>query len=102
MEKNRDITMVTVIIQHEVREFTEWKKFFDADEPGRTKAGVKLKGLYTSVKNPNDVTMVFTAPDAEVFGTMMSDPERQKTLKKAGVISAPVASILNEVQGSAS
>ncbi len=54
--------MVTVIVQHEVKDFAQWKPVFDADEPNRAKAGVKLLGLYTSVKDPNDVTMIFEAP----------------------------------------
>jgi len=89
--------MVTVIVQHEVKNFTEWKKVFDSDEPSRTQAGVKLSGLYTSVKNPNDVTMIFEAPNAELFDTMMRDPQRQKDIEKSGVVSAVNASILNKI-----
>ncbi len=89
--------MVTAIIQHEVKNFAEWKKIFDADDPNRAKAGVKLIGLYTSVKNPNDVTMIFEAPSAELYDKMMSDPKRQEDMKKAGVVSAPTATILNKV-----
>ena len=89
--------MVTVIVQHEVKDFVAWKKIFDLDNPNRIKAGVKLLGLYTSVKNKNDVTMIFEAPNAELFEIMMGDPARQKDIEKAGVISAPVATILNKV-----
>ena len=88
--------MVTAIIQHEVKDFKEWKKTFDADEPNRVKAGVKLSGVYKSVKNPNDVTMIFEAPSAESYDALMSDPKRQEDMKKAGVISAPVATILHK------
>jgi hypothetical protein len=89
--------MVTAIIQHEVKNFAEWKVIFDADEPNRAKAGVKLIGLYKSLKNPNDVTMIFEAPDAGVYDKMMSDPKRLEDIKRAGVISAPVASFYNKV-----
>ena len=73
------------------------EKIFDADEPNRTKVGVKQIGLYTSVKNPNDVTMIFEAPSAELYEKMMSDPARLEDIKKAGVISVPAATILNKV-----
>ena len=89
--------MITAIIQHEVRDFAEWKKVFDADQPNVEKAGAKLLGLYTSVKNPNDVTMIFEAPNAELYDTLMSDPERQDAVKRAGVIGVPVATFLNKV-----
>ena len=89
--------MVTVIMQHEVKDFAQWKPIFDADESNRAKAGIKLSGLYTSVKNPNDVTMIFEAPGAEVLDTFMSDPNLQEAMKKGGVISAPVVSVLNKV-----
>ncbi len=89
--------MVTAIVQHEVKDFTEWKKVFDADEPNRAKAGVKLLGLYTSVKNPNDVTMIFEAPNAELYDIMMSNPELQEAMKRGGVIGVPVATMLNRV-----
>ncbi len=89
--------MVTVIIQHDVNNFAEWKKIFDADEPNRAKAGVNLIGLYTSVNNPNSVTMIFETPSAEIYEKIMSDPGRQEDMKKAGVISVPTATILNKV-----
>ncbi len=89
--------MITVIMQHEVEDFTKWKRVFEADEPKRAKAGVKLLGLYTSVKNPNDVTMIFEAPGVEVLEAYTSNPNVQEDMKKAGVISVPVSSILNKV-----
>ncbi|HEY0668140.1 MAG TPA: DUF3764 family protein [Sphingobacteriaceae bacterium] len=89
--------MITAIIQHEVKDFSEWKKVFDADQPNVEKAGAKLLGIYTSVKNPNDVTMIFEAPNAELYDTLMSDPERQEAIKSAGVIGVPVATFFNKV-----
>ena len=91
------LDMVTVMLQHEVKDFAEWKKIFDADETNRAQAGVKLVGVYSSVKNPNDVTMVFEIPDAGIMDAMMSDPERQKAMETGGVISKPSVSVLNKV-----
>lgn len=44
--------MVIVMVQHEVKDFAAWKVIFDADEPNRAKAGVKLAGIYTTIENP--------------------------------------------------
>ena len=89
--------MVTVIIQHEVKDFAAWKKVFDADLPNVEKAGAKLLGIYRSVKNPNDVTMIFDAPNVELYDTLMSDPKRQAEIQRGGVIGVPIATFLNKV-----
>ncbi len=89
--------MPTVIVQHEVKDFAEWKPVFDADGVNRAKAGVKQLGVYTSVKNPNDVTMIFEVSDAAVIDSYMGNPRLQEEMKKGGVISAPITSVLNKV-----
>ena len=89
--------MVTVILQHEVKDFAQWKPVFDEDEANRAKAGLKKQGLYQSVKNPNDVTIIFEAPDAGVINAYIGNQSLQEDMKKGGVISAPVVSVLNKV-----
>ncbi|MEH6765497.1 MAG: DUF3764 family protein [Aequorivita antarctica] len=89
--------MITVIMQHEVKDFSQWKVSFDADEPNRSKVGVKQLGVYTSVKNPNDVTMIFEAPSVEVLETFTSDPRLQQEMQNAGVISVPVTTVLKKM-----
>ena len=88
--------MITVIMQHEVKDFSQWKVKFDADEANRSKAGIKQSGVYTSVKNPNDVTMIFEVSGVDVLNTYTSDPRLQEEMANAGVISAPVISVLNK------
>ncbi|WP_339895297.1 hypothetical protein [uncultured Algibacter sp.] len=89
--------MITVIVQHEVRDFLEWKKVFDADLPKLEKAEVKLMSLGTSTKNRNDVTMIFEAPSIEIFNSTLSDPQRQHDIEKAGVTSELKVSTLNKI-----
>ena len=89
--------MVTTIIQHVVKDFKEWKKVFDQDIPNLEKVGVKLTNIYTLVKNPNHVTMVFEAPNTEIYDVLMSDPHRQEEIKRGGVIGAPSVTFLNKV-----
>lgn len=43
--------MVTVILTHEVKNFSEWKKAFDGDDSNRQQVGVKINGVYNSVDN---------------------------------------------------
>ena len=88
--------MVTAIIRNEVKDFKAWKKVFDEDQPKIAAAGAKLLGLYTSVDNPNEVTMIYEAPAAELYDQLMSDPERQAEIERAGVIGTPTVSFLKK------
>ncbi len=89
--------MLTVIGSHEVKNFTDWKKAFDADETSRAQAGIKTIGVYKSVEKPNDVTFILEAPSAEIINGMMSSPKFQETMKNAGVINEPTIKLLNGV-----
>ncbi|WP_445737799.1 hypothetical protein [Mariniflexile sp.] len=84
-------------MQHEVKDFAQWKVVYDADEPNRAKAGIKQLGLYRSVKNPNDVTMIFEAPGPDVLEAYTSDPRLQEKMRSSGVISVPNSSVLKKV-----
>ncbi len=88
---------MTVIMQHEVKDFAQWKVVYDADGPNRAKAGIKQLGLYRSVKNANDVTMIFEAPGPDVLEAYTSDPRLQEKMKNAGVTSVPNSSVLKKV-----
>ena len=89
--------MPFAIIQHEVKDFKEWKKVFDEDQPNVEKAGAKLLGVYTSINNPNEVMMMYEAPNVELYDTLMSDPHRLAEIQRAGVIGAPKATFWNKM-----
>ena len=88
--------MVTTILTHEVKNFSEWKKGFDAGEPMRQQAGVKTNGVYNSVDNPNHVTIIAEFPSAEAVKGFMSNPDLKATMEQHGVIGIPEAKILNK------
>lgn len=90
--------MPFAIIQNEVKDFTEWKKIFDADQPAVAAAGARLLGIYREIDNPNKVTMIYEAPAVEIYDQLMSDPERQAQIQKAGVVGMPTATFLNKVE----
>lgn len=89
---------VTIFISHEVKDYTTWKKGFDADEPNRKTAGFKVTGLYRGHENPNMITATIEAPNAEAANKFLSNPDLKANMEKAGVISAPEIKILNKVQ----
>lgn len=86
--------MVTLIVTHEVQNFNEWKKGFEANETARTQAGISFKNLFTAVDNKNLVTILMEAPSVEVVNGLMGNTEFQETMKKAGVIGKPEVKML--------
>ncbi len=89
--------MVTVIISHECKNYSDWRKVFDADEGNRSKAGFKSTALYRSVDNPNKLTIIGEAPSAEAINGFMSNPELKVAMEKGGVIGMPEVKILNKI-----
>ena len=90
--------MVHVIITHEVKDFSEWKKGFDAAAPMRDEAIVKIKGVYTSVDDPNLVILIVEFSYIEMVHGYFQNPELKKVMEKAGVIGLPEVKIVNRVQ----
>lgn len=89
--------MITVILSHEVKNYSEWRKVYDADEVNRTKAGLRLTGVFHAVENPNMITMIGEAPSMEVINGFMSNPDLKAAMEKGGVLGKPDVKILNQL-----
>ena len=87
--------MVTTILSHEVKNYADWKKGFDADEANRSSMGVKITGVFQSVENPNHVTVISQVPSVEAIKGFLANPELKATMEKAGVIGMPEIKILS-------
>ncbi len=88
---------VTVVIQHEVKDFTVWKKAYDSDKENREAAGFKVSGVYTDAANPNKVTVIGTFPSAEGANTFISNPKLKEAMEKGGIMGQPLVSILRKM-----
>jgi hypothetical protein len=89
--------MVTVIISHEVKNYPEWRKVFDADEVNRSKAGFKSMVLYHAVDNFNKITITGEAPSVEAINAFMANPALKEAMEKGGVIGFPEVKILHKI-----
>lgn len=89
--------MVNVILSHEVKDFAEWKKGFEAGESMRAQAGIKTTGVYASVENPNHVTITTEFPNVEVVQEFLGNTQLQADMQQAGVIGKPEIKILNKL-----
>ena len=89
--------MTTVIISHEVKNYSDWRKVYDADEVNRSKAGLKVTGLYHSVDNPNKITLVGEAPSVDAVNKFMSNPVLKAAMEKGGVLGMPDVKLLKNI-----
>jgi len=89
--------MVTVIISHECKNYSVWRKVFDADEVNRSKAGFKSTGVYYSFDNANKITIVGEVLNVEVIKGFMVNPALKEAMEKGGVIGMFDVKILNKV-----
>ncbi len=63
LSKNGKVIMIVSI---EVKNFTEWKKMFDAGAPVREKAGINVLSVCSLVDNENQVVVIEEAENAKV------------------------------------
>ena len=89
--------MKSVIITHEVKNYSDWRKVYDADEKNRLKGGIHLTGVYQSVNNPNLITLIGEAPSVETVTNFISNPALKEAMEKGGVIGMPDVKILTKV-----
>jgi hypothetical protein len=89
--------MITVIVTHEIKNYSDWRKVFDADEVNRAKAGFKTSGVFHSVDNSKMITIIGEVPGVEAIKSFMSNPELKAAMERGGVIGMPDVKILNKV-----
>lgn len=88
--------MIYAFVTHPVQDFDTWKPVFDSDQPRANAAGIHLVHLFRSLDNPNNVSMLFTAPSAEALDAFMHNPVLAELMKKAGVLAPPTVELFNE------
>ena len=78
---------VLIIVSHEVTDFAEWKKRFDAGKDNREKAGLKERYVLRDASKPSAVIAVLEArsvEDAKKFATDAAFNERIKKASSTG------------------
>jgi hypothetical protein len=78
---------LTVI--HECKDFAAWRKFYDADLPGRQAAGLTERHVVREHENPNLIGLVFEVSDVARAKAMITSPDLAATMKAAGIVGTP-------------
>jgi hypothetical protein len=82
---------------HKVKDYNQWRPFFDSDEQRRLSFGIKIKSLAASLQDSNDIHFVFELEDMEQFNACFQAPELAQLMEAAGVLERPDFVLLKEI-----
>ena len=85
-----------LLVRHKVRDFSEWKRGFDAHRPKRVEAGLTDKHVLRGTDDPNQVIALFEANDLDDARAFAASADLRDTMQKAGVVDKPDIYFLNE------
>ena len=90
--------MAYILIQHSVKDFAAWKKFFDSPEAEnlRKSNGEISAQVLRDASNPNKVTVINKWDSMANAQKFAQSPELRAAMEKAGVDGAPTVFFLNE------
>jgi len=90
--------MAKMIVRHRVANFENWKKVFDDMGATRAKHGWLGHEVLRDAQDPNLVTIVNHVKDVASAKAYGGSPDLKAGMEKAGVISAPDVTFLEEVE----
>ena len=88
--------MATVIVQHMVKDYAEWKKVFDSAIEMRKSAGELSAEIFRDAGEPNNLTVINKWDSLKNAQNFLQAPELKAAMEKAGVAGQPTVSFLNE------
>ena len=82
--------MIRVFVKHQVEDFAEWKRVYDAFDETRTEMGVTDDAVFQATDDPDDVTVWHDFDDMDAAGSFMESQELRSTMEEAGVVGEPM------------
>jgi quinol monooxygenase YgiN len=94
--KKGEIIMVSILIQHKVKDFAEWKKVFDSAIGLRKSNGELSAQVFHDASDPNSITTINKWDSLENAQKFAHSPDLKAAMEKGGVAGAPSVYFLNE------
>jgi quinol monooxygenase YgiN len=88
--------MATVLIQHKVKDFAEWKKVFDSAAGMRSSNGELSAQVFRDASDPDSLTVINKWDSLENAQKFVHSPDLKAAMEKAGVVGPPTVFFLNE------
>jgi quinol monooxygenase YgiN len=88
--------MASMLIQHKVKDYAEWRKVFEAHEGLRKSSGELSHQIFRDASDPNKLITLNTWRTLAEAQKFSSSPELRAAMEKAGVEGIPVVTFLDE------
>ncbi len=85
-----------LLVRHKVKDFSQWKRGYDAHLPKRVEAGLTEKYVLRGAQDTNEVFVLFEARDLEHAKRFAESADLKETMQKAGVVDKPDTYFLND------
>lgn len=89
--------MASMLVQHQVKDFAEWKNVYDSVADLRAANGELSDMIYRDARDPNKLTIMFKWDSLANAQKYANSPELKAAMEKAGVEGPPNISFLNEI-----
>jgi heme-degrading monooxygenase HmoA len=87
--------MAGMLVQHKVKDFTNWKKVYDSQAALRSSSGEISDQIYHNASDPNQLVLVFKWNSVENAQKFANSPELKAAMEKAGVEGPPTITFLS-------
>ena len=88
--------MASMLVHHQVKDYSEWKKVYDSVADLRASNGELTDKIYRDAEDPNKLTVIFTWDSLENAKKYSQSPELKAAMEKAGVVGPPDIRFLQE------
>jgi len=88
--------MASMLVQHQVKDFSMWKNIYDSLAELRVSKGQLSDKVYRDANNPNKLTILFNWNSLENAQEYAQSSELKEAMQEAGVEGPPTVSFLNE------
>jgi heme-degrading monooxygenase HmoA len=88
--------MAGMMVQHTVKDFATWKKFYDDQAGLRKSSGMLSDEVYRDAADPNKLTVLTRWNSMANAQKFAGSPELKEAMEKAGIVGMPMISFMNE------
>jgi hypothetical protein len=78
-----------LLVRHKVKEFQEWKRFFDSHKGAQREAGLRIEKVMRNLYQPEEVFLLFEVTDLAKARGFVFSAEVSAAQAESGVVDKP-------------